>query len=63
MIRILPSSRLRARLMTLPALKELHPDRIKLEIVPNKLLRGSNMPKMASKSMGSNPYPRKLIVE
>ena len=41
--------------MTLPELKELQPERIKLESVPNKLLRGKSIPKMASKSMGKSP--------
>lgn len=60
---ILPYWRLSARLMTLPELKELQPARIRLERVPNKLFRGSSIPKMASRSMGRSPYPRKLMIE
>jgi hypothetical protein len=49
--------------MTLPELKELQPARMRLERVPNKLFRGSSIPKMASRSMGRSPYPRKLMIE
>lgn len=60
---ILPYWRLSARLMTLPELKELQPARMRLERVPNKLFRGSSIPKMARRSMGRSPYPRKLMIE
>lgn len=49
--------------MTLPELKELQPASIRLDRVPIKLFRGSSIPKMASKSIGKSPYPRKLMIE